>query len=671
MKKILNIIIILFLLFSCEEPRIEYLEIVPPGDTALSYEGGKITVSVTAFEKPTATADHTWARTAVTEFADDTYKVTVTARQNIWENERAAVITVSAGTLSDTFMVTQMAAPAGEDDEDDQDDNEDGKDEDDENQGNDPPAKTYSLKMIGNKDIIIEEGTREARLQFETDIPLDSLCLSSEAEWMEASLSEGVISLSLDANDLLEDRTSTVKLEALVKGVRALEWNVLQNPEIVTPEGMILFEDITFKKAVVRDYDTDSDRQISVAEAESIERLDVSGLGIRSLKGVEPMRNLQFLDIRDNLMADPDTSKVVMVDLSDPHPFLIDVLCDEWSAVDFSGCAALVWVTEDPATQIIELNEKSIADKSQDILGNSDVIKNRTHKPVRSVDISKDDEQIILMEHTKGPGIKIRFRIEGLIDTDIETELDERICQIIKENIFRHEPVASYIEYFDLVYEIDVDYYRENDYYPDYVEGASVTTKEEWYSDLDNVNNTINIIISDEWVRSNEAYIPTNEMYEDYFGQILSHEIIGHRFGNLKDEYCPYRGKTAKYKDVGTYPTNTIYTDDPDRIPWYWMQLMDNPSYQDKVGLYEGGEYEFGEWRSTEYARESIMCGASKDEKYNAICRFCLLWSIIFESKLHNEILPNPQFMPHDNFDYIENQEAFMQYFLEYDKRNL
>ena len=101
------------------------------------------------------------------------------------------------------------------------------------------------------------------------------------------------------------------------------------------------------------------------------------------------------------------------------------------------------------------------------------------------------------------------------------------------------------------------------------------------------------------------------------------------------------------------------------------MQLMDNPSYQDKVGLYEGGEYEFGEWRSTEYARESIMCSASKDEKYNAICRFCLLWNIIFGSKLHNEILPNPQFMPHDNFDYIENQEAFMQYFLEYDKRNL
>ena len=670
MKKILNIIIILFLLFSCEEPRIEYLEIVPSGDTTLSYEGGKITVSVTAFEKPTATADHTWARTAVTEFADDTYKVTVTARQNIWENERAAVITVSAGALSDSFIVTQMAAPAGEDDEDDQEkedqnDNGDGKDEDDENQGNDPPAKTYSLEMIGNQDIIIEEGVREARLQFETDIPLDSLSLSLEAEWMKASLSEGVISLSLDANDFLEDRTSAVKLEALVKDVRALEWNVLQNPEIVTPEGMVLFEDITFKKAVVRDYDTDSDRQISVAEAESIERLDVSGLGIRSLKGVEPMRNLQFLDIRDNLMADKDTSKVHIVDLSDPHPFLIDVFCDDYSAIDFTGCPAVVWTQSKRYPAI--LSEKTTIYLNQYIVSNNKYNDkyNRIKKPTRGNDISRKEEKIYLKKHTKGPGIPISFTIYNLIDVDIESGLDERIGQIFLDNLFLIEPIKSFEEYYDVVYVISEHIYRHPDDWP---EDCDKSYDSEWWNDvtIELRNNGISL---NPDIRSHTKEISIRDIIHNSI-YAINHETVGHNIGRLGDEYIEHNTAAPSSK-TARYFTNVIY--DIENIPWYWQFLMEHTDYMDKVGLYEGALYKTGAWRSS-YAASLMTNG----EEMNALCRFVWLAHFLYDSDLYLEILPEFTRNQHKiwldyekSFEIESNRQALMDYFLEYDKRNL
>ena len=97
---------------------------------------------------------------------------------------------------------------------------------------------------------------------------------------------------------------------------------------------------------------------------------------------------------------------------------------------------------------------------------------------------------------------------------------------------------------------------------------------------------------------------------DEQFAQAIHHEVGGHAFGRLADEYTgAYSTLTAErkqmmdyYKSYG-YLANVDITDDPDNV--IWAQFISDDRYSSEVGIYEGAFLcKTGVWRPSE---NSIM----------------------------------------------------------------
>ena len=60
------------------------------------------------------------------------------------------------------------------------------------------------------------------------------------------------------------------------------------------------FPDGTFRAYVTREFDSNSDKVLSDAEIALATRIDVRGMGIQSLQGIEYFAALEYLDCYDN-----------------------------------------------------------------------------------------------------------------------------------------------------------------------------------------------------------------------------------------------------------------------------------------------------------------------------------------------------------------------------------
>ena len=229
----------------------------------------------------------------------------------------------------------------------------------------------YLLNKV-ESELVVPASSGTLELPFDTNIETVDLTATTSQPWIEIqTLSESLV-LTILENKSSDERKALIKLASIKYGLN-LTWEITQEGLVeATPEGMVVFDDKTFKQAVLKDYDSNNDGQISIEEAEAIQRLDVSGLPIKSLKGIEPMRNLRYLNIKNTKLSAPSPEKIdeaVMIDLSDPHPYLIDILCDNNFAIDVTGCAAVVWIktSEDPNIKIGTKN-KIIAGRCQDVV---------------------------------------------------------------------------------------------------------------------------------------------------------------------------------------------------------------------------------------------------------------------------------------------------------------
>lgn len=106
-------------------------------------------------------------------------------------------------------------------------------------------------------------------------------------------------------------------------------------------------------------FDTDGDGRLSPAEASAVTVLDCSGLGLKSLSGVELFSNLEVLDASDNDLGAVDLSHLShlrVVDLSendlrnldlDGHGSLVslNVSDNSMDLLDLGGCTALQTLT--------------------------------------------------------------------------------------------------------------------------------------------------------------------------------------------------------------------------------------------------------------------------------------------------------------------------------------
>ncbi len=157
---------------------------------------------------------------------------------------------------------------------------------------------TYTVKFIGN-----DEGTMEYSVVKSAE---DG---SAEVyEQKEIPVSKNVV-LSVDAEDFSGLTDSFGNVTTVNKVEEA------ENIEITSG----IFPDTVFKEFVVTNFDTDGDDALSFEEADAVTAIDVSGLAISSLKGIECFTELETLKLSGCMVTSLDLSmntKLVTLDVS-------------------------------------------------------------------------------------------------------------------------------------------------------------------------------------------------------------------------------------------------------------------------------------------------------------------------------------------------------------------
>ncbi|MBO7418276.1 MAG: hypothetical protein J6U14_05020 [Bacteroidaceae bacterium] len=290
-----------------------------------------------------------------------------------------------------------------------------------------------------------------------------------------------------------------------------------------------------------------------------------------------------------------------------------------------------------------------------------------------STDFSKDGYVREIQKHSKGNGIKLVITGDGFSDKLIADGTFDGYVDKAVEYFFAKEPYTTYRDYFDVygvtaVSKNDVigadtsfgvkasgDMYHFN---TDIV--ANFLTRSMKSNGVDNV--TALVIVNDK-VSGSRVYC---NMYSGGFSvglctvtedmmKEINHEIGGHGFGHLADEYWndDLSGTTFQQSmwqeldsmhDMGWY-TNVDYHSNPLEVPW--ADFISNPDYAaEGIGVYEGGyaNYTYGIYRPTV---NSIM--RDNVGEYNAPSRWAIYQRLM---------------------DLAGESYSFAS-FLEYDKKNL
>ncbi len=259
-----------------------------------------------------------------------------------------------------------------------------------------------------------------------------------------------------------------------------------------------------------------------------------------------------------------------------------------------------------------------------------------------SSDYSKDGEVVTFQTATKGAGIDIVLLGDGYSDRQIADGTYDNSMYWAYEELFTVEPYKSYKEYFNVYYINAVSategYAYGSSVFSGYfgegteVGGDHTTVKEYSLRALsrDRMDNaTLVVIMNSEnyggtcYMYNPEhpnsyapgltiSYIPEQSLNDSFIG-ILHHEVLGHGFVKLGDEYA--------YEDLGAFPSNLLESYQISQRDWGWWKNVDftndlttiawshfiNDTRYANEGLaaYEGGlTYWSGVWRPTE---NSIM----------------------------------------------------------------
>ena len=271
-----------------------------------------------------------------------------------------------------------------------------------------------------------------------------------------------------------------------------------------------------------------------------------------------------------------------------------------------------------------------------------------------SSDYSKDGEVVQLQQASVGRGINIIFLGDGFLDRDMapggkyETKMREAM-----EQFFAYEPYYSHRNRFN-IYTVKVvsknDIYKEgiSDRALTYEEGDNIyyrTSKSTEYSLLvpnpynqplkicticnakvpGGVGRSVCFWGSDGWASC---------VVYSVIGPVLNHEIGGHGFGLLWDEYVEKDGtydpdwrKTLdnEYEYYG-WGANVDWRSDPNEVRW--ARFLKDPRYAyEGLGVYEGGYlYAHGIYRATENSmmryNDTPFNAPSREQIYKMIMKY-------------------------------------------------
>lgn len=260
---------------------------------------------------------------------------------------------------------------------------------------------------------------------------------------------------------------------------------------------------------------------------------------------------------------------------------------------------------------------------------------------LESVDFSEDGKIDTLQQHAKGEGIPIVLMGDGFVDQELADGTYRRVMEKAMENLFTEEPVKSLREYFDVFMINAVS--ENNDFGMGYktafscklaggnstvIKGDDVSVQVYVGKVLkeEKKKNSLAVVVlntsvyagttyfgyqdgNGKFIEFAIAYCPVIETLEsEHFRQVLVHEVVGHGFGKLEDEYVyPDKGNvtTLEMQRIRTmqangWAQNVDFTASKDTV--LWASFLTDSRYQNEhLGVYEGAcTYPKGAYRPSE-----------------------------------------------------------------------
>lgn len=664
-----------------------------------SAKGEEMTVNVTSYQDVTARTNADWIRTSVMRERGGRQTVMIRTLKNMEGNKRSSVVRISNGTMSSSVTVIQTSgdmilmtengktvfiAEAG-------------KERkiklvmtSEEMSGctakvSGPEGVNASIRMTGEMEAELTVKTalptaevevtatnqvdqETVRITFVTSLEDDhgdvvlgwkrrmSIEMPDMAREFQIKSQDSWLNISKDNDNLYlnpHENTSDIRKTRLIledsQGYQATLCTVTQ-----LTDQYAWMADRNVMAMMVQKADEDNDGYIHVTEARKVESIDLSGTQVKSLEGLESFRNIRRLDISDTGLD--------FADLSEDFKFLGEIILDDDTDADVTGCRMIINMSNP---------------EGEKYLGNITAFENqivRPHStnsrttyvtdPYRSTDFSLDGQKVYIQKATlpSKNTYTVQMELLGLTDKDIETGVMDEIAREACEHIFSKEPMKSFREYFDVLYTIAV--YWKRPAKDDDCDAFQMRPEGPVYERFDEIIHVsyydwtnFCIEVSSVGFRSSEfsTCYPTRKQQNNKWlepnrtNNLFNHEFVGHRFGNLVDEYLESEGHFDHTYKNETNVTSTIYL----RKQYEdWQELAKYPEYYEELTtLYEGtAHYSTGLYCTARY----LLMGYEIIDEFSAICRY-RIWSEI-QNIIGNEYS-----------NVMEKVKAFV----EYDKRNL
>ncbi|MBO4923847.1 MAG: hypothetical protein J5382_06950 [Bacteroidales bacterium] len=266
-----------------------------------------------------------------------------------------------------------------------------------------------------------------------------------------------------------------------------------------------------------------------------------------------------------------------------------------------------------------------------------------------SADYSKDGEVVQLQQATEGRGINIIFLGDGFVDTDMAEggRYDRKMNQAM-EQFFSYEPYTTFRDRFN-VYTVRVvsenaeyteDSNRRLTYYKTDGMAMRATLCTEY---AERIPNPYNLPLKIGVIANTEERVFRSVCgfkYDgwccgfvfDKIGNVLNHEIGGHGFANLFDEYVEKAevfadtdGLDNDFTHFG-FGANVDWRNDP--LTVRWSSFLNDEKYSaEGLGLYEGAHlYRQGIYRATENSmmryNDTPFNAPSREQIYKTIMKY-------------------------------------------------
>ena len=255
----------------------------------------------------------------------------------------------------------------------------------------------------------------------------------------------------------------------------------------------------------------------------------------------------------------------------------------------------------------------------------------------QSTDYSKDGEVAILQSATMGSGIDIVLMGDGYSDRLIADGTYDQVMNKTMEKFFEEEPYKSFRDHFN-VYSVKAvsknegfETGYEDTAFAGYFGAGSIVggnnqrvfSYTQYAIGEERINDALIVVVmnSDAYAGTCYMHHPTdgdwgNGVSISYFptgkddnmlAQVIHHEVCGHGFSKLGDEYAyDYMGEVpfSEVESAQTMATygwwkNVDFTNDPAKIKWSHF-LSDSRYAGDGLGVYEGAyTYWTGAYRPT------------------------------------------------------------------------